>query len=42
MHTNMATLEVALQCGFSSSSYFARCFQREFGLRPSEVRRDRR
>jgi transcriptional regulator GlxA family with amidase domain len=42
MHTNMATLEVALQCGFSSSSYFARCFQREFSIRPSEVRRDRR
>ncbi len=39
MHTNVATLDVALQCGFSSSSYFARCFQREFGHRPSEVRR---
>ena len=41
MHTNLPTLEVALQCGFSSSSYFARCFQREFGRRPSEVRRKR-
>jgi transcriptional regulator GlxA family with amidase domain len=39
MHTNLATLDVALQCGFSSSSYFARCFQREFGQRPSEIRR---
>ncbi len=39
MHTNLPTLEVALQCGFSSSSYFARCFLREFGHRPSEVRR---
>ena len=38
MHTNLSTLEVALQCGFSSSSYFARCFQREFSVRPSEVR----
>lgn len=38
MHTNLSTLEVALQCGFSSSSYFARCFQREFKARPSEVR----
>ena len=41
MHTNLPTLEVALQCGFSSSSYFARCFQREFGRRPSEMRRRR-
>lgn len=41
MHTNLPTLEVALQCGFSSSSYFARCFQREFGRRPSEMRRKR-
>ncbi len=39
LHTNLPTLEVALQCGFSSSSYFARCFLREFGHRPSEVRR---
>jgi transcriptional regulator GlxA family with amidase domain len=39
LHTNLPTLEVALQCGFSSSSYFARCFQREFGQRPSELRR---
>lgn len=42
VHTNLSTLEVALQCGFSSSSYFARCFQREFGARPSEVRRQAR
>ena len=41
MHTNISTLEVALQCGFSSSSYFARCFQREFSKRPSDVRRKR-
>lgn len=41
MHTNVSTLEVALQCGFSSSSYFARCFQREFGKRPSDIRRRR-
>ena len=41
MHTNVSTLEVALQCGFSSSSYFARCFQREFSRRPSDIRRKR-
>jgi AraC family transcriptional regulator, glycine betaine-responsive activator len=39
MHTNLSTLEVALQTGFSSSSYFARCFQREFGRRPSDIRK---
>jgi transcriptional regulator GlxA family with amidase domain len=38
-HTNVSTLEVALQCGFSSSSYFARCFHREFGRRPTDIRR---
>lgn len=41
MHTNVSTLDVALQCGFSSSSYFARCFQREFSMRPSDIRRKR-
>jgi len=41
IYTNVSTLEVALQCGFSSSSYFARCFQREFGKRPSDLRRTR-
>lgn len=40
MHTNLSTLDVALQTGFSSSSYFARCFQREFHMRPSDIRRN--
>lgn len=40
MHTNLSTLDVALQTGFSSSSYFARCFQREFSRRPSDIRKD--
>jgi transcriptional regulator GlxA family with amidase domain len=39
LHTNLSTLEVALQTGFSSSSYFARCFVREFGKRPSDIRK---
>ena len=38
-HTNLSILEVAFQCGFSSSSYFARCFAKEFALRPSELRK---
>lgn len=39
LHTNLSTLEVALQTGFSSSSYFARCFYREFGSKPSQLRK---
>jgi len=40
MHTNLQTLDIALQCGFSSGSYFARCFQREFKMRPSDHRKN--
>jgi AraC family transcriptional regulator, glycine betaine-responsive activator len=39
LHTNVSTLEIAIQTGFASSSYFARCFFREFGKRPSDVRK---
>lgn len=39
VYTNHSTLEIALQCGFSSSSYFARCFQREYGFRPTDLRK---
>jgi len=38
-HTNLATLEVGMLTGFSSSSHFAMAYQREFGQRPSETRR---
>lgn len=30
--------EVAWRCGFSDPSYFARCFQRQFGISPSAYR----
>lgn len=42
LHTNLATLEVSCLTGFSSSSHFAMAFQRQFGMRPSAVRRTRR
>ncbi len=29
--------QVAIQCGFNSSSYFTRCFKSEYGILPSEV-----
>jgi AraC family L-rhamnose operon regulatory protein RhaS len=31
--------EIALDCGFSSSQYFATCYKRRFGLSPQEARR---
>ncbi len=40
LHTNLPTLEVACLCGFSSSSHFAMAYQRQYGLRPTEARRD--
>ena len=36
--TSMPVLEVAAACGFESTSYFARCYRRLFGLPPSEDR----
>ncbi len=38
-HTNLSALEIAVQCGFSSSSYFARCFYKQFQRRPSDLRK---
>ena len=40
LHTNLPTLEIACLCGFSSSSHFAMAYQRQYGLRPTEARRD--
>lgn len=32
--------EVAFDCGFSSSQYFATCFRKQFGISPTELRVD--
>lgn len=39
MHSNLSTLEVSFLTGFSSSSHFAMAYQREFGAKPSDMRR---
>ena len=28
--------EVSYMCGFSSPSYFAKCFQKQFGVKPMD------
>jgi AraC family L-rhamnose operon regulatory protein RhaS len=30
--------EIALECGFSSSQYFATCYKRRFGYSPQQTR----
>jgi len=37
LHDGNNVTEVSLQCGFSSPSYFTRCFKAEYGVLPSEV-----
>jgi transcriptional regulator GlxA family with amidase domain len=39
LHTNLSTLETAMLTGFSSSSHFALAYQKQYGMRPSAVRR---
>lgn len=34
---NYTVSEIAFKFGFSSPSYFSKCFKKEFGLRPTEV-----
>ncbi|WP_430408405.1 alpha/beta fold hydrolase [Kordia sp.] len=34
---NYTVAEVAFKFGFSSPSYFSKCFKKEFGIRPTEV-----
>ncbi|MDE6400060.1 MAG: helix-turn-helix transcriptional regulator, partial [Muribaculaceae bacterium] len=36
--TNMRVNEVCWQVGFSSRSHFAKCFQSQFGVSPSEYK----
>jgi AraC-like DNA-binding protein len=37
--SNMAIVEIAMACGFQSSSYFTQVFKKEIGLTPKEYRK---
>ncbi|WP_143569748.1 alpha/beta fold hydrolase [Tenacibaculum agarivorans] len=37
MDSDYTVAEVAFQFGFSSPSYFTRCFKKEFGIRPTSI-----
>ncbi|WEZ86045.1 helix-turn-helix transcriptional regulator (plasmid) [Rhizobium sp. 32-5/1] len=37
--SNLSATEVALECGFASSSHFTVAFKRAFGASPTEFRR---
>lgn len=38
--TNMTVLDVAIACGFVSASHFTACFKKQYGVSPSQVRRN--
>lgn len=40
--TDQSVLDIALQCGFKSSSYFARIFKRTMGVTPMQYRKNKR
>lgn len=37
-HTGLSITEIAVSCGFGTSSYFASCFRRRFGQSPRQYR----
>lgn len=37
---SMSVVQIANECGFSSHSYFSRCFRQHFGIRPSDYRKN--
>ena len=39
VHTNLSTLEIGVQTGFSSSSHFAMAYHKHYGMRPTDARR---
>lgn len=39
LQTGLSVAEVSEQVGFGSSSYFTKCFQEEFGVKPSQYKR---
>ena len=39
-YPNKSIVDIAVECGFSSSTYFANCFRHHFGIRPTDYRRN--
>jgi len=39
--TSLTLTEIALQCGFGSSSHFSNRFRQQLGCTPSSLRKDR-
>jgi transcriptional regulator GlxA family with amidase domain len=37
--TDMSIIEVAIACGFNTQSHFSKCFKREYGRSPLDMRR---
>ncbi|GAA3548122.1 GlxA family transcriptional regulator [Zobellella aerophila] len=42
LQSSLSTLQVAMACGFASTSYFSRCYQQKYGLTPKNARQARR
>lgn len=40
-HTDKGIAEIAYEVGFSSPSYFTKCFKDEYGMQPSDIRSGR-
>ena len=39
-HPSKSIVDIAAECGFSSSTYFTNCFRHHFGIRPTDFRRN--
>ena len=42
VRTRLSVLEIAMMCGFKTSSYFSKVFRKEKGVTPREYRKNRR
>ncbi|MCI9385366.1 MAG: helix-turn-helix transcriptional regulator [Lachnospiraceae bacterium] len=40
VHSKLSMMEIAIEAGFSSSSYFSDCFRRNTGMSPLQFRKE--